>query len=413
MTVPSNLTINGDRLWASLMEMAEIGATAKGGVCRLALTDLDRQARDLFVRWCKEAGCRVTVDAVGNIFARREGREAGREPVVFGSHLDTQPTGGKFDGAYGVLAGLEVMRTLAETGYRTEAPVEVVAWTNEEGARFAPALMGSGVFAGVFKLDEIRACRDREGATFGEALDGIGYAGAAPASGRKVAAFFECHIEQGPILESEGKTIGVVTAGQAQRWYEVTLTGQESHAGTTPMERRKDALVGAARLVDFVNRLGWEHRPDARATCGLMEVRPNSRNTIPGSVFVTVEFRHPSEDTLRRLDQAFRGRAAEIAAAAGLELELKEIFHFPATPFDPACIAAVRESARARGYPHRDIISGAGHDALFLARVAPSAMIFVPCENGISHNEIEGANASDLAAGCQVLLDAVLSRANA
>ncbi len=395
------------------MEMAQIGATDKGGVCRLTLTKLDKQSRDLFTRWCRGAGCKVTVDAVGNIFARREGRDPDRPPVMFGSHLDTQPTGGKFDGAYGVLAGLEVMRTLAETNYQTEAPVEVVMWTNEEGSRFAPALMGSGVFTGVFKLDEIRACRDRDGVSFGEALDKIGYAGAAAAGGRSVTAFFECHIEQGPILESEGKTIGVVTAGQALRWYEVNLTGQESHAGTTPMERRRDALVGAARLVEHVNAIGLEFMPDARATCGLMEVKPNSRNTIPGRVFVTVEFRHPDESILSDMDARFRARVATMAAALKLELDLKEIWHFPATPFDPDCVAAVRDAARARGYAHRDIVSGAGHDALFVARVAPTAMIFVPCVDGISHNEIEDAKPDDLAAGCQVLLDAVLSRADA
>ncbi|HEY7610591.1 MAG TPA: Zn-dependent hydrolase [Alphaproteobacteria bacterium] len=413
MPAPTNLTINGRRLWDSLMELAKIGATEKGGVCRLALTDLDRQARDLFVGWCKAAGATVSVDRLGNIFARREGRDPARAPVMTGSHIDTQPTGGKFDGAYGVMAGLEVLRTLHETGIETEAPIEVAVWTNEEGARFAPAVMGSGVFAGVFKEDEIKAKTDREGVTFGAALMQIGYSGALPVGGRRIGAFFECHIEQGPILEADGKTIGVVTGGQAQRWYEVTLTGQESHAGTTPMERRRDALLGAARVIDMVNHVGVTHMPAARATCGVIESHPQSRNTVPGRVFLTVEFRHPDEAELRDMDATFRAQAARIAGEIGLTLDIQEIWHFPMTPFHPDCVAGVREAAQARGYPHRDIISGAGHDALYMARVAPTAMVFVPCADGISHNEIEDAKADDLAAGCQVLLDAMIRRANA
>jgi N-carbamoyl-L-amino-acid hydrolase len=412
MAKPSNVTINGQRLWDSLMVLAEIGATEKGGVCRLTLTDLDKRARDLFVAWCKGAGAAITVDRMGNIFARRAGRDPARPPVMTGSHIDTQPTGGKFDGAYGVMAGLEVLRTLHETGIETEAPIEVAVWTNEEGARFAPAMMGSGVFTGIFKEDEIKAKTDRAGVAFGDALKSIGYAGDAPCGGRKVGAFFECHIEQGPILEAEGKTIGVVTGGQAQRWYEVTLTGQECHAGTTPMERRRDALLGAARLVEMVNHIGITHLPSARATCGVIEAQPQSRNTVPGRVFLTVEFRHPDEAELLVMDKTFRAQAQRIAGEIGLELDVKEIWHFPATPFHADCVKAVRDAAQARGYAHRDIISGAGHDALYMARVAPTAMIFVPCADGISHNEIESAKPDDLAAGCQVLLDAMLARAN-
>jgi N-carbamoyl-L-amino-acid hydrolase len=413
MPAPTNLTINGARLWDSLMDLAKIGATAKGGVCRLTLTDLDKQARDLFASWCGAAGATVTVDRMGNMFARRAGRDPQRAPIMTGSHIDTQPTGGKFDGAYGVMAGLEVLRTLHETGIETEAPIEVAVWTNEEGARFAPAMMGSGVFAGIFKEDEIKAKTDRDGASFGDALAKIGYAGDVPCGGRKVGAFFECHIEQGPILEADGKTIGVVTGGQAQRWYEVNLTGQESHAGTTPMERRRDALLGAARLIDMVNHIGITHLPSARATCGVIEAQPQSRNTVPGRVFLTVEFRHPDEAALKTMDETFRAQAARIASEIGLELDVAEIWYFPATPFSADCIAAVRDAARSRGYTHRDIISGAGHDALYMARVAPTAMIFVPCADGISHNEIEAASADDLAAGCQVLLDAMLRRAHA
>jgi N-carbamoyl-L-amino-acid hydrolase len=274
-------------------------------------------------------------------------------------------------------------------------------------------MMGSGVFTGIFKEEDIHAKTDRDGVAFADALKRIGYAGAAPCGGRKVGAFFECHIEQGPILEAEGKTIGVVTGGQAQRWYEVNLVGQESHAGTTPMERRRDALLGAARIVDMVNHIGITHLPSARATCGVIEAKPQSRNTVPGRVFLTVEFRHPDETELATMDKTFRAQAARIAGEIGLELDIQEIWHFPATPFSADCIAAVRDAAKARGYSHRDIISGAGHDALYMARVAPTAMIFVPCADGISHNEIEAAAPDDLAAGCQILLDAMLRRANA
>jgi N-carbamoyl-L-amino-acid hydrolase len=407
-----NLRINGERLWASLMEMAEIGATPKGGVCRLALTDLDKQSRDLFVRWCEDAGCSVTVDAMGNIFARRPGKNDALAPVMTGSHLDTQPTGGKFDGAYGVLAGLELIRTLNDFDYETEAPIEVVVWTNEEGSRFAPAMVSSGVFGGVFDLDYAHSRADPDGKTMGEELKRIGYLGDASVGGRDVRAFFECHIEQGPILEAEEKTIGVVTGAQGQRWYEITVTGMEAHAGPTPMERRKDALLGASRMVDAVNRIGMTNLPNACATVGMMEVRPNSRNTIPGEVFFTVDFRHPDADTLKGMDEALRSECAAVAEEIGLGLDLQEIWYFPPTPFDENCVAAVRAAAERAAYAHRDIVSGAGHDACYVARVAPTAMVFVPCENGISHNEIENATPDDLAAGAQVLLQAAVARAN-
>ncbi len=406
-----NLLIDGERLWASLMEMAQIGATEKGGVCRLALTDLDRESRDLFVRWCEDAGCTVSVDKMGNIFAHRPGRDERLPPVMTGSHLDTQPTGGKFDGAYGVLAGLEVIRTLNDAGYETEAPVEVCVWTNEEGSRFAPAMISSGVFGGAFELDFALSRADREGKTMAEELERIGYAGEREVGGRAIGAFFECHIEQGPILEAEGTPVGVVIGAQGQRWYEVEITGMEAHAGPTPMARRKDALVGAARLVTTVNRLGHDFQPDACATVGMMEVSPNSRNTIPGHIFMTVDLRHPVEDRLTEMDAALRAEADALRHEHGLEVAIEQIWHFPASPFDPGCIDAVRASAVASGYEWREIVSGAGHDACYVSRVAPTSMIFVPCEDGISHNEIENATPEDLAAGCQVLLGAVLARA--
>ena len=409
----TNIRINGDRLWQSLMTLAKIGATEKGGVCRLALTDLDREARDLFVRWCKEAGCTVTIDKMGNIFARRAGRDDSLPPVMTGSHIDTQPTGGKFDGAYGVLAGLEVIRTLNDHGTETEAPVEVVVWTNEEGSRFAPAMVASGVFGGAFDLDYALSRADTEGKTMGEELKRIGYFGDQQVGGRKVGAFFEAHIEQGPILEAEKKQIGVVQGVQGIRWYEIVVTGQEAHAGPTPMKRRKDALVGASRMVGHVNRIGLENQPYACATVGMMQVSPNSRNTIPGRVFFTVDFRHPDEAVLNRMDAALRQACADEAKAIGLTLDLKEIWYSPPVKFARECVGAVERAAKELGYANMPIISGAGHDAVYLSRVAPTAMVFVPCEDGISHNEIENATKDDVAAGCDVLLRAMIERANA
>ncbi len=405
-----NLQINRDRLWDSLMEMAKIGATEKGGSKRLALSDLDREGRDLFIRWCQEAGCTVTVDRMGNIFARRRGRKDELPPVVTGSHLDTQPTGGKFDGVYGVLAGLEVIRTLNDLNYETDAPIEVTVWTNEEGSRFAPAMVGSGVFAGVFDEAYGHSRADLEGKTIGEELKRIGYLGERPAGGRKFKAFFETHIEQGPILEAEKKTIGVVQGIQGIRWFEVTITGAESHAGTTPMARRKDAMLGSARLVERINRIALEHPPGV-STVGLVKVSPNSRNTIPGTVFFTVDLRHPRDEALARMKAALETAVAEVCRDLGLSADCQEIWSSPAIHYDAGCIAAVRQAAADCGYPHMDITSGAGHDAGYINRVAPVGMIFVPCADGISHNEVESATAEDLAAGCNVLLRAMLRHA--
>jgi N-carbamoyl-L-amino-acid hydrolase len=328
-----------------------------------------------------------------------------------GSHLDTQPTGGKYDGVYGVLAGLEVLRTLNDFDVQTEHPIEVSVWTNEEGSRFAPAMVASGVFAGVFDLDYGLSRADLDGKTMGEELDRIGYAGTEDVGGRKIKAFFEAHIEQGPILEHEEKTIGVVQGAQGQRWYEITITGQEAHAGPTPMPRRKDALVGAAKIVQEVNRIGMDNQPFACATVGLLNVTPNSRNTIPGEVFFTVDFRHPKDDILSKMDQELRAFADTVAAEGGYEMKFEEIWYSPPVEFDADCINAVRQGAEIAGFSHMDIISGAGHDACYINRVAPTGMIFVPCENGISHNEEEEATPEDLAAGCNVLLHAVVERA--
>jgi len=408
----TELRIQGARLWDSLMQMARIGATPKGGVCRLALTDLDRESRDLFVKWSQEAGCTVRVDQMGNIFARRAGRRNDLPPVSTGSHLDTQPTGGRFDGVYGVLAGLEVIRSLNDHGIETERPIETTVWTNEEGSRFAPSMVASGVYAGVFTLDYGLSRADIDGKTMGEELKRIGYAGTEPVGGREVHAFFETHIEQGPILEAEGQTIGVVTDAQGQRWYELVLTGQESHAGPTPMPRRRDALLGAAKVVQLVNEIGLAHAPLAVSTVGMLQVHPNSRNVIPGRTFLTVDFRNPDNQDLTAMDAELRAGVARIAAECKLEADLQQIFHYDCVHFDESCVAMVRQGAQRLGYSTRDIISGAGHDACYMSRVTPTAMIFVPCIGGISHNEIEDATPAWIEAGGNVLLQAMLAKAN-
>jgi len=408
-----NLRIDAQRLWDTLMETARIGATPKGGIKRLTLTDLDRQVRDWFVEKAKEAGCEVGVDSMGNIYATRPGTDNSLPPIVCGSHLDTQPTGGKYDGILGVLAGLEVIRTLNDAGYETRRPIMVVDWTNEEGSRFAPAMLSSGVYGGAFTQDWAYARADAEGKTFGEELERIGYKGAEPVGEREFGAFFELHIEQGPILEAEEKTIGVVTDGQGQRWYNVTVTGRESHAGTTPMPLRRDALVGAARLVEAVHRIALDHAPDAVGTVGVLDIAEPSRNVIPGTVTFTVDLRHPDDDQLSRMDAALKGAAESVGDDLGLEVAIEPIWHFPPVAFDRDCVDAVRKAAEDGGYSWREIVSGAGHDACYTARRCPTSMIFVPCENGISHNEIENATMEDCAAGANVLLHAMLSRANA
>ena len=404
------LRIDGARLWQSLMDLARIGATPKGGVCRIALTDLDGQGRDRFVQWAQEAGCSIRVDAIGNIFARRAGADDSLPPVMTGSHIDTQPTGGKFDGNYGVLAGLEVLRTLDAAGVRTRAPLEVAVWTNEEGSRFVPVMMGSGVFCGAFTLEHALAQRDAQGVSVGDALAQIGYAGAAgPAPA--VGAYFEAHIEQGPVLENHGRVIGVVTAALGQRWYDVSVQGMEAHAGPTPMELRRDALLATSELVLEINRIATERRPHARSTVGTIEVFPNSRNVIPGRARFSVDLRAPDDAQLLDMDAALRAACARVAAERALQIDVEQVVYFPPQPFTPQLTEAVRANAEDLGYSHMDVVSGAGHDAVYLARVAPAAMIFVPCADGISHNEVESAEPAHLEAGCNVLLRAMLAAA--
>ncbi|WP_448120404.1 Zn-dependent hydrolase [Pseudomonas veronii] len=403
--------INRDRLWQSLMDLARLGATVKGGVCRLALTDLDRQARDLFVQWCEAAGCSVSVDAIGNIFARRPGRNPALPPVMTGSHIDTQPTGGKFDGCFGVMAGLEVIRTLSDLKIETEAPIEVVVWTNEEGSRFPPCMMGSGVFAGKFDLQDTLDKQDDQGLSVGAELRRIGYAGSRAVLGHPVGAYFEAHIEQGPVLEDRATTIGVVMGCLGQKWFDLTLTGVEAHAGPTPMHLRKDALVGAAEVVSAVNRIAHQQQPHACGTVGCLSLRPGSRNVIPGQVQMTIDLRHLHADKLQAMVDEVRGVIEASAARHGLTFELTATADFPPLDFHPACVNAVRDAADALGLSHMDIVSGAGHDAIFVAELGPAGMIFVPCEGGISHNEIENAAPDDLAAGCAVLLRAMVNAA--
>ena len=405
--------INGERIWDSLMQMAKIGATEKGGCCRLALTDLDKQGRDLFVQWCEQAGCTIKVDKMGNIFARRAGTEPDLPAVLTGSHLDTQPTGGRFDGVYGVLTGLEVIRTLNDMNIQTRHPIEACVWTNEEGSRFAPAMVASGVFGGVFDLDYGQSRADADGLTMGEELQRIGYAGKEEVGGRDVHAYFEAHIEQGPILEAEEKTIGVVTDAQGQRWYEMTLTGVESHAGPTPMNRRKDALLGAAQIVQLVNQVGLDNAPLACATVGMLDVYPNSRNVIPGQVALTIDFRHPDDDVLAKMDRQMREGVDKIVSSIGLECDLEQIFYYAPIAFEESCVNAVRAGCATHGYSSREIVSGAGHDACYLAGVAPTSMVFIPCIDGISHNEIEDVKPEWITAGANVVLSAILDKAEA
>ncbi|MCY3796188.1 MAG: Zn-dependent hydrolase [Chloroflexi bacterium] len=406
----SEIRVDGARLWDSIMAMAEIGATANGGSHRLTLSDEDKVGRDLFADWCAEAGLSMTVDEMGDMFARRAGAEDNRPPVGMGSHLDTQPFGGKFDGVFGVLAGLEVIRTLNDHGIKTVTPLEVVNWTNEEGARFAPAMLASGVYAGVFELDWAQSRRAVDsGATVLDELKRIGYHGEASVRDHEFSAFFECHIEQGPILDAGGISVGVVDTAQGFRWYDISLEGFAQHTGSTPMVGRRNALLGMARVVQAVDDIAQEHAPLARGTVGSqVEVGPGSRNVIPGVVKFTVDLRHPSAETLAAMDAALREVCAEAAADIGLELSLEQISYTAPVAFDENCVAAVKSACEGLGVSHQTITSGAGHDACYVAERCPTTMLFAPCKDGISHHESESAEPEDLEAVCNALLYAVL-----
>ena len=380
------------------MELARIGATPKGGVCRLALTDLDRQGRDLVVSWAKKAGLSVTTDKIGNVFMRRAGKNPSLPPIACGSHIDTQPTGGKFDGNYGVLAGLEVVRTLDDHKVETEAPIEVVFWTNEEGSRFVPVMMGSGVFAGAFSLESVYAAKDVDGKTVQEELARIGYVGDEEPGKHPLGAYFEAHIEQGPVLEDAGITIGVVT-------------GMEAHAGPTPMGLRKDALQVATRIMQETVAIAHRYPPYGRGTVGFVQNFPNSRNVIPGRVKFSIDLRNVDNERLDTMDAEIRAFVEKTAKESGLSITIEQVSHFPPCPFEKGCVDAVESGAKTLGYSYMNAVSGAGHDAVYMARLAPAGMIFVPCKDGISHNEIEDAKPEHLEAGCNVLLHAMLDRA--
>ena len=413
-TAPPTITrlrVDGDRLWASLMALAEIGATPRGGVCRLALTDLDRQARDLVTQWGREAGMTVTVDQIGNVFLRRAGLNPALPPVMTGSHIDTQPTGGKFDGNYGVLAGLEVVRTLNDHGVQTEAPIEVAFWTNEEGSRFVPVMMGSGVFAGAFPLAHAYAAADSEGRTVHDELARIGYIGDEVPGHHPLGAYFEAHIEQGPVLEDANVTIGVVQGVLGIRWFDCTVTGMEAHAGPTPMALRRDALQVATRLMQEVVASAGRHQPHGRGTVGMVQVHPNSRNVIPGRVKFSIDLRNSTDALVDQMADEVRACAQRLEQETGLTIQIELVSSYPAQAFHPECTDAVTRAAQALGYTHMPTVSGAGHDAVYAARLAPAGMIFIPCKDGISHNEIEDATPDHIAAGANVLLHAMLERA--
>jgi len=407
----SNLQIDSARLWDTIHETAKFGATPKGGVRRLTLGPEDKQVRDWFRKACEEAGLEVHIDALGSMFGLRKGRDMTKPPVGLGSHLDTQPTGGKFDGVLGTLAALETVRTLNDAGIETELPICICNWTNEEGSRFAPATMASAAYAGDYTTDDILARTDAAGVNVGDALDGIGYRGSEPVELRKFSAFVELHIEQGPLLEAESKSIGVVDRGQGIIWYDGNITGFESHAGTTPMPLRRDALAAMSEFVLAVERIARAHGPNAVGTVGEAVIAAPSRNVIPGEIAFTIDIRSPNAETLDAIDKDLRAAATEIATRRKVAIALEAIWRKPPTVFNAKLVDAVEGSAKMLGYSHRRITSGAGHDACNLANVVPSAMIFVPCKDGISHNELEDATQADCAAGANVLLHTVLSLA--
>ncbi|WP_207102191.1 Zn-dependent hydrolase [Paracoccus shandongensis] len=407
----ANMKVDGERLWDSLMQMARVGPGVAGGNNRQTLTDADAEGRALFRQWAEDAGMTMGLDRMGNMFMRHEGAEPDLDPVYIGSHLDTQPTGGKFDGVLGVLAGLEVIRSIRDMGITTRRPIVVVNWTNEEGTRFAPAMLASGVFAGVLTEDYASSREDADGKRFGDELDRIGWRGTEAPGDRRIHAMFEYHIEQGPILEAENKQIGVVTHGQGLWWLQVTLTGKDAHTGSTPMSMRVNAGLGMARIIELVHRIAMDHQPDAVGAVGQANVYPNSRNVIPGRAVFTVDFRSPDLAKLNAMRARLEEEAPRIAADLGLGIAIEPVGHFDPVAFDPGLVEKVRNAAERLGYSHRDIVSGAGHDACWINRVAPTVMIMCPCVDGLSHNEAEEISPEWASAGADVLLHAVLDAA--
>ena len=406
-----NLRINGDRLWDSIMEMAKIGPGVAGGNNRQTLTDDDAKGRDLFKKWCEKESLEMGLDTMGNMFARRQGSDPNALPVMVGSHLDTQPTGGKYDGVLGVLGGLEIIRTLNDLDIKTKHPIEIVNWTNEEGTRFAPPMLSSGVFADMHTEDWAYNREDAEGKKFGDELKRIGWRGEEPVGERKMHAFYELHIEQGPILEDENVDIGVVTHGQGLNWLQITLHGKESHTGSTPMPKRVNAGLGMAKITQVVDEIAWSHAPLAVGAIGHVDVYPNSRNIIPGKVVFTVDFRHPKKEVIQDMEDRLRSGAAKIAEDIGLKMEIEKVGNFDPVEFDTNCVEMVRNAAKTLGYSHMNIVSGAGHDACWINRVAPTAMVMCPCVDGLSHNEAEEITKDWSTAGAEVLFHAVVNTA--
>lgn len=410
-SVGKNFRVNGNRLWDSIMEMAKIGPGVAGGNNRQTLTDDDAKGRELFKSWCEKEGLAMGLDTMGNMFARREGTDPNALPVMVGSHLDTQPTGGKYDGVLGVLGGLEIIRTLNDLDIKTKHPIEIVNWTNEEGTRFAPPMLSSGVFASMHTEEWAYNREDSEGKKFGDELKRIGWRGEEPVGERKLHAFYELHIEQGPILEDENVDIGVVTHGQGLNWLQVTLVGKESHTGSTPMPKRVNAGLGMARITQLVDEIALSHAPHAVGAIGHIDVYPNSRNIIPGKVVFTVDFRHPNKEVIQDMEDRMRKGAADIAEKIGLTMDIEKVGNFDPVEFDKDCVEKVRDAAKTLGYSHMNIVSGAGHDACWINRVAPTAMIMCPCVDGLSHNEAEEITKEWSTAGADVLFHAVVNTA--
>ncbi len=408
----TQLTVNGNRLWQSLMDLAELGATPAGGCNRQALTDLDRQARDLFIQWCTDAGCSIKIDTMGNIFAQRPGRNNNLPPVVTGSHIDTQPTGGKFDGVYGVLAGLEVIRSLNDHGIETEAPIEASVWTNEEGARFSPAMIGSGVWCGEFDVQYGHSRADKSGKTIGEELARINYLGDIPCEPRPIKGFIEVHIEQGPILEAEALQIGVVEGVQGIYWYDLTLHGTPVHAGPTPMNVRHDPFMVLPDIINELYQLIEQYGPDSRITFGDIKAEPGARNTVPEKITLAVDIRHPRQAILDELDAKFREIVNNHCEKKLFNYNIRDEWRSPAVQFSKTCVDAISNATQNLGLTHKHMFSGAGHDSVYISRKAPTAMIFIPCKDGISHNEAEYATPEDIEAGANVLLNTMVSLAN-
>ena len=412
MTTPAaNMQIDADRLWDAIHEMAEIGPGVAGGNNRQTLTDADAEGRRLFQKWCDAAGLSMGVDELGNMFARREGTDPDALPVYVGSHLDTQPTGGRYDGVLGVLGGLEIVRTLNDLGVKTRHPIVVTNWTNEEGTRFAPAMLASGVFAGTYTQEWAYAREDAEGLKFGDELARIGWKGDEKVGDRRMHAFFELHIEQGPILEAEEKDVGVVTHGQGLRWIQCTVTGKASHTGSTPMPMRRNAGRGLAQITELVHEIAMKHQPNAVGAIGHADIHPNSRNVIPETAVFTVDFRSHELDTLEAMVRELHERAPGLCEALGCSFEAEVAGAFDPPAFDADCVDAVRRAAERLGYSYKEIVSGAGHDACWINRVAPTAMVMCPCEDGLSHNEAEKISKEWAAKGANLLMHAVVETA--